>query len=160
MNASEGMKSDNVFKHAGVAFGLALIIYVTFYSCDHHLRGRKGPWEVTFTREGTNAAIVINQPALRIQNVKVAIVGEPSGAREETVRFDLPEKLVPLGKVEFEDLTYLPGSVTFNLSGHAVELLPRTLVLDGKEAPWKSNAIYLLIPSEKFTRWRTRSRPK
>ena len=47
---------------------------------------------------------------------------------------------VPFGQVLFTDLTYLPGTVSFEVFGHEVELLPRTLIVDRQEVPWKSGA--------------------
>ena len=60
----------------------------------------------------------------------------------------LPLK-VPFGEWFFADLTYLPGTVTYNFFAedanasskgrrHEIELLPRGLVLNRKEYPWKA----------------------
>jgi len=65
------------------------------------------------------------------------------------VVFDFPEKPVPFGKVKFEDLTYLPGTVTFYFFGHDVELLPRALYINRKARPWQSNETITLTPADK-----------
>jgi hypothetical protein len=65
------------------------------------------------------------------------------------VAFDIPEKPVPFGSVKFEDLTYLPGTVTLDLFGHEIELIPRTLFINREERPWQSNVVITLSPSDK-----------
>jgi hypothetical protein len=42
------------------------------------------------------------------------------------------------------DTTFQPGTVTFQLFGHEIELLPRTLVLDRQEHGWQSGEIIAL----------------
>ena len=65
------MKFDGLGKPLLIAFGAALLFYVGFYSLDAHLRVRKGPWQVTFTSDGTNApSLRINEPKLGIANVR------------------------------------------------------------------------------------------
>jgi hypothetical protein len=66
-----------------------------------------------------------------------------------SVLFDNPIKTVPFGKFVFHDLMYLPGTVTLELFGHEIELLPRVLIIDRKEYPWKSGAtISLAVPKD------------
>jgi hypothetical protein len=43
---------------------------------------------------------------------------------------------------------YLPGTVTLELFGHEIELLPRVLIIDRKEHPWKSGTTISLVVSE------------
>ena len=66
-----------------------------------------------------------------------------------TVAFDVPQRSVPLGRVKFEDLTYLPGTVTLEMFGHEIELLPRTLYINRKPHPWKSNETIRLTTADK-----------
>jgi hypothetical protein len=56
---------------------------------------------------------------------------------------------VIFGRVLYEDLTILPGVVTFDLFGHEIELLPRTLIINKKEIPWKSESVLELWPTNK-----------
>lgn len=58
-----------------------------------------------------------------------------------TLRFDQPRPVpydLPLGKCVFMDTTFLPGAVTFRLFGHEIELLPRVLIIDQQDLPWRS----------------------
>ena len=145
------MKSEGIFKHALWVFVFALILYVGSFSLDQHLRTTKGPWQVTFTTDSSGSpAIVVNQPRLNLANLKIVFAGETATNSPGTVAFDFPQKPVRFGKVKFEDLTYLPGTVTFDLFGHEVELLPRTLFINRKERPWKSDATITLSPEEKL----------
>lgn len=144
------MKSDGIFKHALAAFVIALILYAGFFSLDQHLRTTKGPWHVTFTVESSGApSIVINQPRLNITNLKIIFAGETATNPPGVVVFDIPQKPAPFGKVKFEDLTYLPGTVTFDFFGHEVELLPRTLYINRKEHVWKSGETITLFTTNK-----------
>jgi len=141
------MKRDNPAKHFIVAFLIAVAIYVISYGWIEHRRSRRGPWEVTF-REGSNGlpTILINQAKLGITNVQIIFPGETAGSTNPvlpgTLVFDRPKPVpfdVPFGKCIFMDLTFLPGTVTFsNVYGHEIELLPRVLIIDYKEKPWRS----------------------
>ena len=145
------MQSGGLLKHALIAFFIALVIYIAAYSIDQHLRTRKGPWRVTFTQQADGSpAIIVNQPKLNITNLKIVLAGETTANPEATVAFDVPQKPVPFGSVKFEDLTYLPGAVTLDLFGHEIELLPRTLFLNRKEHPWKSNTTIVLARTNKI----------
>jgi hypothetical protein len=142
--------SDKLPRHLAIGFAMALAIYAGFFTCDQRLRHRKGPWQVTF---GTNAAgqasIRVNQPALQITNVQIVFQGETATNGGQII-FNKPQQTIPFGKVKFDDLTYLPGSVAFDFFGHEVELLPRTLYLNKKEFEWNSGATFELKPEEKL----------
>jgi hypothetical protein len=137
-------------KHLLIAFAIALGGYVLFFMLDHYLRTHKGPWEVTFTtNQNGTAQIIINQPYLRITNVHVVLLGEHPTNGTGIVLFEKPLTPIPFGRTKFEDLTYLPGSVTFDLFGQEVEILPRTLYLNKREYGWDT-AAHELSPSEKL----------
>ena len=130
---------------------MALAIYVGVYSCDQGMRTRKGAWEVEFLASTNGApAIRVNQPALGITNIQVVFAGEAMTNAPGKVVFAKPQQPVPVGRVKFEDLTYLPGSVAFDFFGHEVELLPRTLYLNKEEQGWQSATTYTLTPEEKL----------
>jgi hypothetical protein len=129
-------------KHFILAFLLALVGYVFFYHAIEYRRTRNGPWRVTFTTGSGNVpVIVIDQPKLAITNIAISFPG--AGVRETnspvTLAFDQPRPVpyeVPFGQCVFMDTTFLPGTVTFQLFGHEIELLPRVLVIDRQEHPW------------------------
>lgn len=151
---------DNIFKHAAIAFVLAVVGYIGFYSCDAHLRTHKGPWVVDFL-ETTNhePLLVINQPALGIQNVRIQLAGETVTNTQAGVRFEKPYELaLPYGRVRFHDLTYLPGTITLDLFGHEVEMLPRTLFINTKERPWQNDCYIYLYPTNKIPGLKDRDR--
>jgi len=142
--------SDRLPKHLLIGFGLALVVYAVFFSCDQHLRQHKGPWEVRFgTNELGFAQIEIAQPVLGISHVMITFAEDRASSTGQ-VLFDQPRRAVPFGRVKFEDLTYLPGSVAFDFFGHEVELLPRTLYLNKQEQPWISGKSYELKPEQKL----------
>jgi hypothetical protein len=153
---------DNILKHAAIAFVCALVGYIGFYSCDSHLRSRKGPWVVDFASTNGEPLLVINQPALGIQNVRVWLQGEKATNAPgvgSVVRFEHPQRLgTPYGRVRFHDLTYLPGTVTLDLYGHEIELLPRTLFINTKEVPWQNDALFVLTPTNKIPGLKDRDR--
>lgn len=152
MNGRVGeARSEGVLKHFFLAFCLALLCYVSFYSCDRHLRLRKGPWSLTFTNEDDGTpSLVINQHAVGITNVVVQFVGESVTLPPTTVSFWGPGVSVPFGEVIFFDTTYLPGTVTFDLYGHKVELLRRTMVINFKEHAWQSGEVISLSSDQKW----------
>jgi hypothetical protein len=148
------MKPDNPIKHFVLAFLLALGFYALFYKAIEHRRTRKGPWEITFTTTGTNVpTLIINQHKLAITNVEIAFPEQlaPSTNALGDMKFTVPQPVpfpVPFGRCVFMDTTFLPGSITFQLYGHTVELLPRVMVIDHQERPWLSESVNTLHPLE------------
>lgn len=152
------MKSDSILKHVAKAFLLALGAYVVFFSCDSHLRHRRGPWEITFIASTNGSpALVINQPEYQLTNVTIILQGEKA-TNGGTVVFDTPRKPVPFGRMRFEDLTYLPGGVVFDLFGHEVELLPRAMFINLKEVSWSTPGPIVLDASMKVPGLKDRDR--
>ena len=140
---------DRLPKHLLIGFGLALLIYAVFFTCDQRMRQRKGPWQVAFmTNTPGWATIQVKQSSLNIDTT-ITFVNE-AVATNGLVVFDKPGKQVPFGRVKFEDLTYLPGSVAFDFFGHEVELLPRTLYLNKREHSWAEKSVFELRPDEKM----------
>jgi hypothetical protein len=149
------MKRDNPVKHFIIAFAVALLGYIAVYHFIENRRTRKGPWQVTFTNNPTGtAAIVINQPTLGISNVQFQFPGESVTKVQSPIAnyqsvtnhflFSQPRPVpydVPFGKCVFMDTTFQPGTLTFQLFGHEIELLPRVLVLDQQEHAWQSGQI-------------------
>ena len=144
--------SEGILKHFFAAFCLAVLCYVSFYSCDQYMRVRKGPWELNFRAEADGTPnVVINQPAIGITNVTLRLAGESVVQSPESVKFMGPEVEVPFGKIVFFDTTYLPGTLTLDLFGHEVEFMGRTMVLNFDEHAWKSGEIVTLDPSQKLS---------
>jgi len=144
------MQPSGFAKPVLVGLLLAVAIYAGGFALDQHLRTRRGPWEVTFITDPTGApAIIVNHRKLKIANLKIVFLGETAANVRSVVVFDSPQSPVPFGKVKFEDLTYLPGTVTFDFFGHEIELLPRTLYINRKAHPWSSNEGITLSPADK-----------
>lgn len=147
------MKAEGVAKHFLLAFVLALVGYMVCYEVVEHRRTRNGPWRVTFTAGSNDAPIVvIDQPKLAITNVQLRFDGEtlrPTNA-SVTLVFGEPKPVpyeVPFGKCVFMDTTFLPGTLTFQLFGHEIELLPRVLVIDRREHRWQPYTDIALPPA-------------
>lgn len=138
------MKTTFPWKQTLVLFVAVLLAYLAVFRIIEWLRNRKGPWEVHFATDTQG------RPSLDIQQNHLKISAQIAFPDEhlknnvsETVRFDRPHKAVPFGKVIYEDLTFLPGVVTFDLFGHEVELLPRVLYINKKEIRWTEAHIEL-----------------
>ena len=146
------MKPAGPAKHFILAFLLALAGYIVFYQIIEHRRTRNGPWQVTFTTSGVGVpAIVINQPRLAITNVQISfsVRAKPATNRPVTLLFREPKPVpyeVPLGNCVFMETTFLPGTVTLQLFGHEIELLPRVLVIDRQEHSWRPGNTIALPP--------------
>jgi hypothetical protein len=144
------MPSGGILKHVTAALLLAVVLYVGGFALDQHWRTRRGPWQVTFTRDSDGSpALVVDQPRLGIAQVRVVFAGETATYRVERVLLDRPGRALPFGRVKFDDLTSLPGTVTIEFAGHEVELLPRTLYLDRRPNPWQSGATLRLRPEDR-----------
>ena len=146
------MQSGFSAKALIVFFVTVLVLYLgTFYGCEY-ARARKGPWEVQFLTDSTGQpSIVIYQPKLGISSVEMLFHGEKTSETNvsKRVAFTKPLQSVPFGKVIYEDLTFLPGVVTFDLFGHEIELLPRVLIVNKKEVPWRSDSTVELTVTNK-----------
>lgn len=140
-------------KHFALAFCIALAAYIGLYSLLQYQRARKGPWQVTFTNQPSGeAAILVNQPSLKITNVTLCFPGHTGGAgSSHTVSFDAARAVpfeVPFGQCVFVDNTFLPGSVTLQLFSNQIELLPQSLILNTRKQPWPSNHAVLAVPAK------------
>jgi hypothetical protein len=146
------MKSDGVLK-SFVLVGLVVIaLYFVFFYAIESCRRVQGPWQVTFATNSGGPAIEIAQPRLQIGRA-IIFHGEPvtaSNPLPQKVSFDRPLKPVPFGKVIYEDLTQLPGVVTFDLFGHEIELLPRVLIVNKRQIKWNAQTTIELWPTNKL----------
>jgi hypothetical protein len=144
------MKSDGVLKHLLIAFLIAVAVYALSFAGIEYRRARKGPWQVTFTNSPLGEpVVVVNQSWLALTNIQLIFVGEPSSAKNVAVsmRFDQPRPVpfdLPFGKCIFMDTTFLPGTITFQLFGHEIELMPRVMMIDHEEKQWLSSKILRL----------------
>ena len=126
-----------------ILFAAVLGLYVLGFSWLEHRRVRQGPWNVRFLKEpDVPPLILINQPALRITNVQVVFPEapwvQPTNSAMEFVAGREPPFAVPFGECLFMDPLFLPGSVSLELFGHRIEMLPRGLTLDGQRHEWSS----------------------
>src|SRR5262249_51659539 len=122
-----------------------LVCYCAFYYGIEHRRSRSGPWQVAFTHAGGEPAIRIFQSALGISNVDIIFPGETAALANtnDVLVFGQPRQVpysLPFGRCIFMDTTFLPGTVTFNLFDHEIELLPRVLIIDHEEHAWRPDA--------------------
>jgi hypothetical protein len=138
------MKAKGWLLRGGALFGVSLSVYIIAYIGIEHERTRRGPWQVAFTNEVSDAPVlVINQPALAINRVRIIFPGETLSPANPaaTLVFDQPRPVpydVPFGQCVFMDTTSLPGTVVLKLFGHEIQLMPRVLTVDNKERPWRS----------------------
>ena len=127
--------------------GLYLVVFYGIERARHH----KGPWEVEFRTDAQGSpAVVVSQTTLELSKVTIVFHGESFTNPASRVRFDRVLQPVPFGKVIYEDLTFLPGVVTFDLFGHEIEVLPRTLVVNKKLVQWRSGMSVDLWPTNKL----------
>lgn len=138
------MKTTFPWKQTLVLFIAVLLAYLAVFRTIEWLRHRKGSWEVHFVTDPEGRpSLEVRQKHLNIAT-RIRLPDEQSKPNlSEVVTFDRPHKPVPFGKVIYEDLTFLPGVVTFDLFGHEVELLPRVLYADKDEIKWTEAQIEL-----------------
>lgn len=137
-----------------IPLAAALTIYFVGFFGVEYMRHRKGPWEVTFSSSDGFAAIVVNQAKLGIADVTIVLSNDmvAAGFAESVETYSEPREVpfdVPHGRVVYVDMTFLPGTVTYDLQGHAIELLPRALLINGREYPWENGQHIVLEPDDK-----------
>lgn len=146
------MKSGSSIKHFLTAFLIAGLGYFVVFHAVEGLRADKGPWQVSFTSNSNgDATIVIDQPGLAIKNVHITFPDSKSNRAGSPVvyTFNQPTNTpfaVPFGECKLMDLRFLPGTVTLQLYGHEIELLPRALMINRQEYPWRQNGVIKLHP--------------
>jgi len=149
--APSEMRTDGARKHFLLAFLFALILYAVFYGGIEHLRTRKGPWGVRFGATSDQVpSVTIHQQTLAISDVQIIFPGQAALATNMVISFAQARPVpydVPFGQCIFMDTTFLPGTVTFRLFGHEIELLPRVLIIDHEEHAWKSGSTLRLVPT-------------
>lgn len=144
------MKPEKAWKHFLLAFVIALVGYITFYSFIEHHCVRRGPWQITFASDAAGVPVfLINQPGLGVSNVVIAFQNiKSSSSRPLTLSYSQPQATpftLPFGQCVFMDLTSLPGTLVFEMFGHEIQLLPRVLTIDQREYPWASNTNIVLF---------------
>ena len=147
------MASDIKLKSVGLVFVVVLALYAAVFAGIEYRRHKNGPWEVEFVTDAAGQpAIWIAQAHLGIGAVEVIFAGERVAQTnlQERVRFERVLRPLPFGKRIFEDLTFLPGTETYDFFGHEVELLPRVLIVNRREIPWQSGRRLELRPTEKL----------
>jgi len=148
------MKKKGAVRQFLIAFLITAIAYAVLFIVVERMRGRKGPWQVSFGEAAGAPAIIIDQPRLGITNVTLIFEGQSVGrsplqrppwrfAEARPVPFD-----VPYGRVIFLDTTFLPGTVTMQLFGHEIEFIPRVLILDHEEHAWRSGETIRVAPAK------------
>jgi len=136
------MKNDRLPKILLLSFIFAVVIYLPAFGLMQGCRTSKGPWHVEFSTDATGTpALLIEQAKLNVSK-RIVFADQKisqTGLSHQLV-FDDPTKTnAPFGEIVFQDLTFLPGTVTFNFFGHEVELLPRVLIVDKQEHVWKNS---------------------
>lgn len=138
------------YKPVLLLFFAVLGAYLGVFHGIEYWRHRQGPWEVRCEADAQGTpVVVVTQPGLGVADVRLVFRGERMTNRPGTVRFDKVRQTAPTGRVIYEDLTFLPGVVTFDFFGHEVELLPRTLVVNKRAWPWRNGTSIDLWPTNK-----------
>jgi len=137
------MQSESVFKHFGLAFVIAVVLYIVSFGWIQHRRTFRGPWEITFVTDGSGQpSLAIAQPKLGISE-QITFPGRKIASTNllQVERFDEALTNLPFGEMIFQDPTFLPGTVTMRQFGHMIELLPRVLIVDSNEIPWRTDEV-------------------
>jgi len=141
------MKSERLPKILLTGFFSALVLYIITFALLQNCRTTKGPWRVVFLTDNTGTpGLLVTQPKLKISK-RIMFSNEklPRNNTVHAVVFDDPTKTnVPFGKVIFQDLTFLPGTVTLDMFGHELEFLPRVLTVDKHEHAWQDKEVVLV----------------
>ena len=139
---------------AAKPFLIIFLVVLAFYLGSFHglefLRHRKGPWQLEFgANNQSEPTVIIRQPANQITNLTLIFHGEKVTNNAGTASFAKVKQSLPFGRLLYEDLTFLPGVLTFDFYGHEIEVLPRVLVVNKREFPWQSGTTIDLWPTNK-----------
>jgi len=129
-----------------------LFLYVTIWGACTAMKRRGGAWALTFTTTNGTPALIIEHPLRLPQPVTVLFPGETPERTDLPIMavFHVPiTNRMAFGPVLHVDTTTLPGVVTLNCFGHAVEIFPRALSLDFEEHAWVPGTAYTLTAASK-----------
>lgn len=138
-------------------FLATLFLYITIYGGCMAVRRRGGPWRITQDKlsDGTPIVKIEHHRILSNGPVTLRFPSETAPARftnHPLLRiYTQPNtNALPYGPVLFLDTTFLPGNVTLDVFGHLVEIVPRTLYLDGRDVGWFPGTNMTLSPESKL----------
>jgi len=139
-----------------LGLGLAsAVLYFALFAWIEHGRNRQGPWEVTFTRfTNDRPCLEISQPALGLRDVRIVFpsalpTNTPPLPQRWTFKDARPTPFaLPFGRCVFLDTLSLPGTVTLEVAGRQVQLLPRVLTVGGVERPWRTGETIQIAPGK------------
>ncbi len=160
------MNDDSIqlARKAAKSFFAVLFLYITGYSGCMLVRQRDGPWVVTEDKltNGTPVVLLEHHKLLAGGAVTLSFPGEQAPERFTNAPyrriFRTPNTNdLPYGPVEYADVTFLPGTIAFDAFGHLIEIVSRTLYLDGREIAWTSGTNLVVQPGDKLP---PASRPK
>jgi hypothetical protein len=131
-----------------IAFQVVLLFiacvvgYALVFRWVENRRVSKGPWVVTFADDAGHPMLEVNHAALKIEHIRVVFVdASPTTNATQTIEFSQAREVpfdLPFGQCIFQDALYLPGTVAMKAFGHEIQLIPRVLIINGKEQPWRS----------------------
>ncbi len=135
-------KTDGLLKPFAVVAIVSLIFYAVGFSWIQHRRTARGPWEIEFRASADGVpSLVVSQANLNVFETIVFPTNKVSAQNlPQTVRFGPNSTNFPCREMKYQDSMYLPGTVTIDLFGHEVELIPRVLQIDAREYSWQSGA--------------------
>jgi hypothetical protein len=141
------MQRNDSPKHFVIAFFIALAVYFASWHFIERRRSSNGAWEVDFiSNSGRSPALEINQAGLQITNIEIIFGGATAPATNARVVFDKAREVpyaTPFGECVFQDIIFEPGTVVIGFAGHQVQLMRRTMTIDGVERSWTNRQITL-----------------
>ncbi len=164
MNSDLSPEAEKTLRRFFGVFLATLFLYVTIYGGCQAYRVRSGAWHLTFDtlKDGT--------PQLRIEHPRILSAGPLSidfpGESAPRVTngpitwiYSRPDtNVTPFGPIVFLDTTQLPGTISINAFGHALEMVTRTLSVDFTEIPWTSGTNLIVRAETKPSAERLKAR--
>ena len=130
------------FKTLAGLFAAVLVLYLVVFQGIEYWRGKNGPWIVEFDTNHTGHPFLLLEHAkMDLHDLRLVFPEESTLATNLPARltFDRPRQHLPFGRRLHEDLVKLPGVISLEVFGHAVELAPRRLAINGRALPWRSD---------------------
>jgi hypothetical protein len=148
-NPNRIMKSPGFPWKTILLVGLVTLVgYGVVFSWVEYRRRKNGPWEFTFTQSDQLPTLVISHVKLGLTNITIQFTAAAAPTNlSQTIKFEHGQVApfdLPFGKCVFLDTLFLPGSVTCEIFGHEIQVLPRTMTIDRVEYPWTTGQKILL----------------
>jgi hypothetical protein len=117
---------------------IAVLLVASMFSQVWRNTSDSDKWQLCLLKSPRGAIdIAINQPRLRIKDATLRTSVPWNEGTVATCSVVDQKRQPPFGTIVFSDFTALPGRLKLRVVDHVVDIMPRAIIVDGKEIAWQ-----------------------